>query len=106
MDEARPMLAAQSEVLFTYPTRTGDYDKSGWPLGSVISIVSPRRATKSSRHPACLRPPSAQDRYGFHNVRDTLGQIGLVMDASGFSGLCNINSQTPSVFLASCQLPH
>jgi len=26
------MLAAQSEVLFTYPTRTGDYDKIGRPL--------------------------------------------------------------------------
>ena len=25
------MLAAQLEVLFTYPTPTGDYDKMGWP---------------------------------------------------------------------------
>jgi len=32
MDEGRPMLAAHSEVLFTYPTRTGDYDKIGRPL--------------------------------------------------------------------------
>ena len=32
MDAGQPMLAAQSEVLFTYPTRTGDYDKIGRPL--------------------------------------------------------------------------
>jgi len=32
MDEGRPRLAAQSEVLFTYPIRTGDYDKIGQPL--------------------------------------------------------------------------
>ena len=32
MDEGRPMLAAQSDVLFTYPIRTGDYDKIGQPL--------------------------------------------------------------------------
>jgi len=32
MDAGRPMLAAQSQILFTYPTRTGDYDKIGRPL--------------------------------------------------------------------------
>ena len=32
MDAGRPMLAAHSEVLFTYPTRTGDYDKIGRSL--------------------------------------------------------------------------
>jgi len=31
MDEGRAMLAAQPEVLFTYPTPTGDYDKIGRP---------------------------------------------------------------------------
>ena len=31
MDEGRSMLAAQPEVLFTYPTPTGDYDKIGRP---------------------------------------------------------------------------
>jgi len=31
MDEERDMLAAQQEVLFTYPTPTGDYDKIGRP---------------------------------------------------------------------------
>ena len=29
--EGRAMLAAQPEVLFTYPTPTGDYDKIGRP---------------------------------------------------------------------------
>ena len=58
------MLAAQSEVLFTYPTRTGDYDKIGRPLlldgvGRLIRFSPP--GDKSSRHPACLRPPSAQN---------------------------------------------
>jgi len=31
MDEGRAMLAAQPEVLFTYPTLTGDYYKIRWP---------------------------------------------------------------------------
>jgi len=31
MDEGRAMLAAQPEVLFTYPTPTGDYDKIDRP---------------------------------------------------------------------------
>ena len=29
--EGRAMLAAQPEVLFTYPTPTGDYNKIRWP---------------------------------------------------------------------------
>ena len=40
------MLAAQSEVLFTYPTRTGDYDKIGRPflqdgVGRLIRFSPP-----------------------------------------------------------------
>ena len=31
MDEGRAMLAAQPEVLFTYPTPTGHYNKIGRP---------------------------------------------------------------------------
>jgi len=31
MDEELAMLAAQPEVLFTYPSPMGDYDKIGWP---------------------------------------------------------------------------
>ena len=31
MDEGLAMLAAQPEVLFTYPTPMGDYDKIGRP---------------------------------------------------------------------------
>ena len=31
MDEGRAMLAAQPEVLFTYPSVMGDYNKIRWP---------------------------------------------------------------------------
>jgi len=31
MDEVRAMIAAQPQVLFTYPNPMGDYDKIGRP---------------------------------------------------------------------------
>ena len=62
-EEDQAMLAAQPEVLFTYPTPTGDYDKIWRPsLQYGVSLVSPRGTTMPICHPARLWPSSTHDR--------------------------------------------
>jgi len=70
------MLAAQSEVLFTYPTRTGDYDKIGRPLlqdgvGRLIrfsppgdQVQSPSSVPEATQRPRPDRRAAGVTRLG------------------------------------------
>jgi len=55
MDEGREILAAQLEMLFTYPSLMGDYNKIGWP--SLHDGV--RRLTRFSPRDDPVQLPSS-----------------------------------------------
>jgi len=76
MDAGLPMLSAQLEVFFTYPTRTGDYDKIGRPLlkdgvGRLIrfsplgnQVQSPSSVPEATQRPRPDRRAAGVTRLG------------------------------------------